>query len=112
MEKTDSQLRMKLYFKQLDNVLADWSSTINCATPPMTVYSSPRLSLPRLSYSVFIYVGTLTLYLQPHVQADVDFEANICDDSTILRARAGVEPRFTFTVEGGIQADIAVRVSA
>ena len=112
MEKTDSQLRMKLYFKQLDNVLTDWSSTINCATPPMTVYSSPRLSLPRLSYSVFIYVGTLTLYLQPHVQADVDFEANICDDSTILRARAGVEPRFTFTVEGGIQADIAVRVSA
>ena len=112
LEKTDSQLRMKLYFKQLDNVLTDWSSTINCATPPMTVYSSPRISLPRLSYSVFIYVGTLTLYLQPHVQADVDFQANICDDSTILRARAGVEPRFTFTVEGGIQADIAVRVSA
>ena len=78
----------------------------------MTVYSSPRISLPRLSYTVFIYVGTLTLYLQPHVQADVDFQANICDDSTILRARAGVEPRFTFTVEGGIQADIAVRVSA
>ena len=49
-------------------------------------------SLPRLSYSVFIYVGTLLLYLQPHVQADVDFQANICDDSTILRAHAGVEP--------------------
>ena len=32
------------------------------------------------------------LYLQPHVQADVDFQANICDDSTILRAHAGVEP--------------------
>ena len=46
------------------------------------------------------------------VQADVDFEANICDDSTILCARAGVEPRFNFTVEGGAQADIAVRVSA
>ena len=109
LEKTDSQLSIKMYFKRLDNVLADWSSTINCATPPMTVYSSPRISLPRLSYSVFIYVGTLTLYLQPHVQADVDFQANICDDSTILRARAGVEPRFTFTIEGGVQGDITVR---
>ena len=109
LEKTDSQLRMKLYFKQLDNVLTDWSSTINCATPPMTVYSSPRISLPRLSYSVFIYVGTLTLYLQPHVQADVDFQANICDDSTILRARAAIEPRFTFTIEGGVEGDISVR---
>ena len=109
LEKTDSQLSIKMYFKRLDNVLADWSSTINCATPPMTVYSSPRISLPRLSYSVFIYVGTLTLYLQPHVQADVDFQANICDDSTILRARAGVEQRFTFTIEGGVQGDITVR---
>ena len=81
----------------------------NCATPPMTVYSSPRISLPRLSYSVFIYVGTLTLYLQPHVQADVDFQANICDDSTILRARAAIEPRFTFTIEGGVEGDISVR---
>ena len=52
------------------------------------------------------------LYLQPHVQADVDIQANVCDDSSILRAHAGVEPRFTFTVEGGIQADIVVRVSA
>ena len=112
LEKTDSQLRMKMYFKRLDNVLTDWSSKINCATPPMTIYSSPRISLPRLSYIVVIYVGTLTLYLQPHVQADVDFQANICDDSTILRARAGVEPRFTFTIEGGIQGDIAVRNSA
>ena len=70
-------------------------STILHATPSMTVYSSPRISLPHLSYSVFIYVGTLTVYLQPHAQADFDFQANICDDSTILCARAGVEPCLT-----------------
>ena len=37
----------------------------------------------------------VTLYLQPHVQADVDFQANIWDDSTILCAHAGIQLRFT-----------------
>ena len=114
LEKTNSQVRAKVYFKVLSNVLTDlsatrdWSGT-NCATtPPRTVYSSPRYSLPRLSYSVFIYVGTLTLYLQPHAQCHIDFQTELCAVSSSFRAFAGISPRLTFTVEGSAQGSLAV----
>ena len=115
LEKTNnSQVRAKLYFKVLSNVLTDLSATIdwsgtNCATtPPRSLYSSPRYSLPRLSYSLFIYVGYLTLYLQPHAQAHIDFQTELCANSRSLRAIAGISPRVTFTVEGSVQGNLAV----
>ena len=115
LEKTDSQVRAKLYFKLLSNVLIDNSNATNtyaCATTPSrTLYSSRRYSLSRVSYSIFIYVGTLSLYLQPHVQAHLNFRTEYCVNLTRLRAFAGIGPRLTFTVEGGVRGNLLVRVS-
>ena len=114
MEKTDSRVRAKLYFKVLSNVLSDLSTTIdwsgtNCATiPPRTVYSSPRYSLPRLSYRIPIYIGTLTLYLQPHAQGRIETRAELCASSRSVRAFAAIGPRIIFTVEGGVVGNILV----
>ena len=108
VEKTDSHVRIKLYFKLRSNVLVDYSSTAtNCATHRRT-HSSPRYSLGRYSYGVFIYVGTLTLYIQPRIQAHIDSRVELCTNSRTLRAFAGIGPRLTFTVEGGVVANIAV----
>ena len=116
VEKTDSQVRRKLYFKLRSNVLVDSSSsstTTICATLRRTLYSSPRYSLGRLSYGIFIYVGTLSLYIEPHVQAHINFRAELCANNYLrtLRAFAGIGPRLTFTVEGGVEGNILVRVS-
>ena len=115
LEKTDSQVRAKLYFKLLNNVLIDISNATNtsaCATTPSgTLYSSPRYNLPRVSYSIFIYVGTLSLYLQPHVRANIDFRTQLCVNLTTLRGFAGIGPRLIFTVEGGVSGNILVRPS-
>ena len=114
LEKTDSQVHAKLYFKVLSNVLIDLSNATsfsNCTpTPSRTLYSSPRYSLPRVSYSIFIYVGTLSLYLQPHVQANIDFRTELCANSSTLRGFAGIGPRLTLTVEGGVRGNILVRM--
>ena len=111
VEKADSRVRGKLYFKLRSNVLIDNPfNPANCATLQRTLYSSPRYSLGRLSYSIFIYVGTLSLYLQPHVQAHIDFRSELCMNVRSLRALAGIGPRLTFTVEGGVEGNLLVRV--
>ena len=115
LEKTDSQTRAKLYFKLLNNVLIDISNSTNtfaCATTPSgTLYSSPRYNLPGVRYSIFIYVGTLSLYLQPHVRATIDFRTQLCVNNTTLRGFAGIGPRLIFTVEGGVSANLLVSPS-
>ena len=114
LEKTDSQVHAKLYFKVLSNVLIDLSNATsfsNCTpTPSRNLYSSPRYSLPRVSYGIFIYVGTLSLYLQPHVQANIDFRTELCANSSRLRGFAGIGPRLTLTVEGGVRGNLLVRM--
>ena len=111
LEKTDSQVRAKLYFKLLSNVLIDRSRATCTPSPSRTLYSSRRYSLSRVSYSIFIYVGTLSLYLQPHIQAHLDFRTEYCVNLRRLRAFAGIGPRLTFTVEGGVRGNLLVRVS-
>ena len=110
LEKTSSQVQAKLYFKINSNVLVDWSRTINYTTTFCTTFSrtvpSPRYNLPRVSYSVFVYVGTLTLYLQPYVQGHMDFRAELCGNSTSLHALEEVGPRVAFTVEGGVTGNL------
>jgi len=110
--KNRQRVRGKLYFKLLSNVLIDSSNPAsNCAIiQRRTLYSSPRYSLGRLSYSIFIHVGTLSLYLQPHVRAHIDFQSELCMNVRSLRALAGIGPRLTFTVEGGVQGNLLVRV--
>ena len=115
VEKTDSQLQAKVYFKLISNVLVDWSRTINinatyCTTFLRTI-SSPRYNLPGVSYSIFIYVGTLTLYMQPRVQGYIDFKTELCGDSTSLRVLNEAGPRLTYTVEGGVTGNLLVRGS-
>ena len=112
VEKTDSQLRAKVYFKLLSNVLVDWSRTINinatyCTTFLRTI-SSPRYNLPGVSYSVFIYVGTLTLYMQPRVQGYIDFKTELCGNSTSLHVLNEAGPRLSYTVEGGVTGNLLV----
>ena len=115
LEKTDSQTRAKLYFKLLNNVLIDISNATNtfaCAnTTSGTLYSSPRYNLPGVRYSIFIYVGTLSLYLQPHVRATIDFLTQLCVNLRTLRGFAGIGPRLIFTVEGGVSANLLVSPS-
>ena len=112
LEKTDSELRAKLYFKINRNVLVDWSRTINYTTTFCSTFSrtvpSPRYNLPGVSYSIFVYVGTLTLYLQPYVQGHMDFRAELCGNSTSLRALEEVGPRVSYTVEGGVTGNLLV----
>ena len=110
-EKTGSRVRGKLYFKLRSNVVVDNEfNPANCATLQRNLYSSPRFRLPRLSYSIFIYVGTLSLYLQPYVQARIDFQSELCSNVRTLRVFAGIGPRLTFTVEGGVEGNLLVRV--
>ena len=116
LEKTNTQVRRKLYFKVLSNVLIDSSSTISwsgtsCATIPRRNVSSRRYSLGRLSYSIYIYVARLTLYLQPHVQGHIDARAELCASSRRIRAFGSLGPRVTFTVTGGVTGSLLVRVS-
>ena len=116
LQKTNTQVQRKLYFKVLSNVRADSSSTISwsgtsCATIPRRTTSTPRYSLPRLSYSIFIYVARLTLYLQAHVQGHIDAQAELCASSRRIRAFGSIGPRVTFTVTGGVTGNLLVRVS-
>ena len=116
LEKTNTQVRRKLYFKVLNNVHVDISSTISwsgtrCATIPRTTTSTPRYSLGRLSYSIFIYVARLTLSVQPHVQGHIDVQAELCASSRRIRAFCSISPRVTFTVTGGVTGNLLVRVS-
>ena len=86
------------------------SSTKNCAIRSMTLYSSPRLSLPPVSLIVFIDVGILTLSLQPHAQAHIDFQTRLCVDTGRVRTSVGLGPRFTFTIRGGVTGNLLVRL--
>ena len=114
LEKTDTRVRAKLYFKLLNNVLVDWSRSVswsgtNCATlPPTTVYSSPRYSLPRISCGISIYGGSLSLNLQAHAQARIETRAELCANSRRVRAFAAIGPRVTFTVQGAVTGDLFV----
>ena len=116
LENSNGRVRTKLYFKVLSNVLTDLSATVtwpgtNCATtPPRTRYSTRRYYLVRVSYSIFIYVGTLRLYLQPYVQGHIDFQTELCSNSRRIRAYAAIRPRLTFTVEGGVTGNLLVRL--
>ena len=112
LEKTDSQLRAKRYFRVNSNVHVDWDRTINYTTTFCTTFSrtvpSPRYNLPRVSYSIFIYVGTLTLYLQPYVQGHMDLGAELCGNSTSLQAFGSIGLRVSYTVEGGVTGNLLV----
>ena len=114
LEKTDSYVRDKRYFKVHSYVLVDWSLTIywsgtNCATiPPTPLYSSPRYSLPRISCSVHIYGGSLALNLQAHAQARIEARGEICASSRRVRAFAAIGPRITFTAGGSVSGNLFV----
>ena len=116
LEHSNGRVRTKLYFKVLNNVLTDLSATLtwpgtNCATtPPRNRYSTSRYYLPSVSYSIFIYVGTLSLRLRPRVQAHIDSQSELCANSRAIRAYAGIHPRLTFTVVGGVTGNILVRL--
>ena len=114
LEKTNTQVRRKLYFKVLNNVHANSDSTISwsgtsCATIAQTI-STPRYNLPRSSYSIFLYVATLTLYVQPHVRGRIDARAEICANSSRVRAFGNIGARVTFTVTGGVTGNLLVRI--
>ena len=115
LEKTNIQVRRKVYFKVLNNVRAnsDWTiswSDTSCATIPRRT-TSTRYSLGRFSYRIFLYVATLTLYVQPHVQGHIDYQAEICASSSRVRAYGSIGPRVTFTVTGGVTGNLLVRDS-
>ena len=116
LEKTNTQVRRKVYFKVLNNVRANsdwtisWSGT-SCAAIPRRTISTTRYSLGRYSYRIFLYVATLTLYVQPHVQGHIDARAEICANSSTVRAFGSIGPRVTFTVTGGVTGNLLVRDS-
>ena len=116
LEHSYGRVRTKLYFKVLSNVLTDLSATVtwpgtNCATtPPRNLYSTRRYYLARVSYSIFIYVGTLSLHLRPYVQAHIDSRSELCANSKTIRAYAGIRPRLTFVVQGGVTGNLLVRL--
>ena len=116
LENSYGQVRTKLYFKVLSNVLTDLSATVtwpgtNCATTsPRNRYSTRRYYLPGVSYSIFIYVGTLSLHLRPYVQAHIDFQTELCANSVRIRAYAAIRPRLTFAVQGGLTGNLLVRL--
>ena len=114
LEKRNDILYSKLYFKVRSNVLIDRYNEFNfnnCYRPSQTLYSSNRYSLPRVSYSVFVYVGTLTLYIQAHAQGHIDSRQELCTNGLGLSALAGIGPRISFIVEGGITGSLLVRHS-
>ena len=116
LQKTSTQVHIQLYFKVLNNVLIDLSLTINCsdtscATIPRRTVSTPRYYLSPYSYSIFVYVGTLTLYVQPHVQGHINARAEICASSSRVRAFASIGANVTFTVTGDVTGNLLVRDS-
>ena len=82
-----------------------WSGT-NCANLPPTTVNSRRYSLPRLSCGVHIYGGSLSLNLQAHAEARIEVRAELCANSRRLRAFDAFGPRITFTVQGGVTANL------
>lgn len=61
-----------------------------------------------MSLIVFTDVGTLTLSLQPHAQAHIDFQAQLCVDAGRVCTSVGLGPCFTFTIEGGVTGNVQV----
>ena len=116
LEHSYGRVRTKLYFKILSIVLTDLSATVtwpgtNCATtPPRNLYSTQRYYLPGVSYSIFVYVGTLSLHLRPYVQAHIDLRSELCANSKTIRAYTGIRPRLTFAVQGGVTGNLLVRL--
>ena len=114
LEKRNDILYSKLYFKVRSNVLTDRYNEFdfnNCYRPSQILYSSNRYSLRRVSIRIFVYVGTLTLYIQPHVQGHIDSRQELCTNGLGLSALAGIGPRISFTIEGGITGSLLVRHS-
>ena len=112
LEKRDNRLYSKLYLKIRSNVLINSYRVFNfkkCYKPSQTLFSSNRYSLRRVSYSIFVYVGTLSLYIQPHVQAHLDSRQELCTNGLGLSVLAGIGPRISFIVEGGVRGNLLVR---
>ena len=114
IEKRDEFLHAKLYFKFLGNVLTDYnfeSNSTYCYRPSQTLYSTSRHRLFRIKFRIFVYVASLSLYLQPHVQAHLDSRQEVCTNTTGWRisALAAIGPRISFDVEGGVRASLLVR---
>ena len=111
LEKRNDSLYSKLYFKVLSNVIVEYYNEYNfsdCYRPLQTLYSK-RYSLRRVSYSIFIYVGTLSFYIQPHVEAHLDSRQELCTNGSGLSALVGIGPRISFIVEGGVRVNLLVR---
>ena len=114
LEKRNDILHSKFYFKVLSNVLFDYNNEFNfnnCYRPSPKSYSSNRYSLRRVSYRIFVYVGSLTLYIQPHVQGHIVSRRELCTNGLGLGARVEIEPRISFTIEGGVTGSLLVRHS-
>ena len=112
LEKNNDRLTSKVYLKILSNVLINYKSVFNfkrCYRPKQTLYSSKRYSPGRVSYKIFVYVGTLSLYIQPHIQAHLDSRQELCTNGLGISALAGIGPRITFIVEGGVSGNLLVR---
>ena len=87
LEKRDNTLYSKLYFKILRNVLVYNNNEFNfnnCYRPSQTLYSSNRYSLCHVSFSIFVYVGTLSLHVHPHMFKDKDIHIFIHVKNSVL----------------------------
>ena len=118
LEKLDNRLRTKMYFSILNNVLTDlyYDTTFSSSLPTSyqyrpspTVYATRRYSIPRVSVPIFIYIATLSFYLQPHIEARIESRREFDINGGELSALAAIGPRITFIAEGGISADLLVR---
>ena len=112
IESRNGFLHAKLYFNFLDNVRINdnFEGTSICYRPSQTLYSTGRHRLFRIQFRIFVYVATLSFYLQPHVEANLDARQEVCTTGSRISAlAAAIGPRISFDVEGGVQANLLVR---
>ena len=112
LKKRDDRLHSKVYLNIRSNVIVNYYRKFNFKKcykykPPKT-NQSKRYSLRRASYSIFVYVGTLSFHIQPHVQARLHSRQELCTNGLGLSALAGIGLRFSFIVEGGVTGNLLV----
>lgn len=115
-EKTsDDLVRMNQYRTVGSTVYVDYSPEKNfsasvCIYRPLLKFSTEQYRLGRWSYPIFLYVATLTFYVEPHITFHFDSSGEICTgEDKPLHLALEIRPNISFAVEAGVTGNLLVR---
>ena len=111
--KSGSSIRGKAYAQIAGNTLINYDASVNaqkCFTYEKTL-NQKSTRLFKLSYSIFIYVGSVDASISVYLSLENNFDAEMCASANVnelLSATTGIIPKLSVTIEGTASATLLV----